>query len=193
MNETYKAMAECAAEAARIAGKVSKDQLDGPTTCPEFDLRTLVNHWVLYTSHGLEHRALKKQLPEELTARDFTADEDWADAYAAQLDRALDAWSRPAAWEGEVPFGDGYAMPAPKIAEVLVKEIAIHGWDVARSIGEDFQISDASAEVVLRAVAENAEVYRQYQGFADPVDPPASAGPFARALAASGRNPSFHL
>ena len=36
---------------------------------PEFDTRALVNHWVLNTSHGLEHRALRKALPDDLVAR----------------------------------------------------------------------------------------------------------------------------
>ncbi|NUQ98487.1 MAG: TIGR03086 family protein, partial [Streptomyces sp.] len=70
-------MAECAAEAARVARGVPADRLGEATHCTDWDVRALVNHWVLYTSHGLEHRALRKQLPEELTARDFTADPDW--------------------------------------------------------------------------------------------------------------------
>ncbi|MFD0854388.1 TIGR03086 family protein, partial [Actinomadura adrarensis] len=65
---------------------MKKDCLDDPTPCAEFDLRTLVNHWVLFTSHGLEHRALRRPIPDELTGRDFTADPEWAEAYAAQLD-----------------------------------------------------------------------------------------------------------
>ncbi|WP_106397799.1 TIGR03086 family metal-binding protein [Actinocorallia populi] len=189
MNETYKAMTECAAEAVRVAGKVRGELLDGPTTCAEFDLRALVNHWVLYTSYGLERRALKQPLPEELVARDFTAEDGWAAAYAAQLDRALQAWADPAAWEGEIPLGDGRTGAAPQIAALIVKEMAVHGWDVARSIGEDFAISDDSAAVVLHVVEENAELYRQYQGFAAPVEVPASAPLFTRALALSGRDP----
>src|SRR4051794_18274890 len=90
------------AEAARRPRGVPADRLTAPTHCPDWDVRAMVNHWVLYTSHGLEHRALRKQLPEELTMRDFTADADWAEAYAAQLDRAVAAWADPAVWEGEV-------------------------------------------------------------------------------------------
>ena len=77
---THRYMAECAGEAARVARGVPAARLSDPTHCPDWDVRALVNHWVLYTSHGLEHRALRKQLPEELTARDFTADPAWAEA-----------------------------------------------------------------------------------------------------------------
>ena len=149
-----------------------------------------MNHWVLYSSHGLEHRALRKPLPDELTARDFTADADWAEQYAAQLDRALAAWADPAAWEGEIDLG-GSAMPAKEIAVMLIEELVLHGWDVARATGQEVRLSQESAAFVLRAVESNAEIYRQYQGFADPVDRPATATTLERALAASGRDPQW--
>ncbi|WP_217566078.1 TIGR03086 family metal-binding protein [Streptomyces sp. GbtcB7] len=183
-------MVECAAEAARVAGGVTAAQLaePGPTHCPDWDLRALVNHWVLYTSHGLEHRALRKQLSEELTSRDFTADPGWARAYGEQLDRAVAAWDDPEVWEGEVDLGMA-KMPAADIASMIVKEMAVHGWDVATATGQEFRISDGAAPFVLDVVDTHAELYRQYDGFADPVPVPDDAPAFERALAHSGRDP----
>jgi uncharacterized protein (TIGR03086 family) len=181
-------MVECAAEAARVARGVTPAQLTEPTHCPDWDVRTLVNHWVLYTSHGMEHRALRKELPEELTGRDFTADPDWAEAYAAQLDRAVAAWDDPDVWEGEVDLGMA-AMPAAELASMIVKETAVHGWDVAVSTGQEFRISDGAARLVLEVVEKHGELYRQYDGFADPVAVPDDAPVFERALASSGRDP----
>ncbi|WP_344946628.1 TIGR03086 family metal-binding protein [Actinomadura miaoliensis] len=188
MNELHAHMKECAAEAARVARGVRADQLSGPTPCTEFDVRTLVNHWVLYTSHGLEHRALRRPLPETLTERDFTADPHWAQAYAAQLDRAVAAWADPAVWEGEIDTGFGVG-PAPEIASLVIKEMAVHGWDVAVSTGQEYTVSPEVEEFLLRVVEENAEMYRQYDGFADPVAVDAGAPAFERALALSGRDP----
>ncbi|MGQ4384882.1 TIGR03086 family metal-binding protein [Streptomyces sp. SAS_270] len=192
MNNAYKNvhpyMVECAAEAARVARGVTATRLSGPSLCGDWDVRTLVNHWVLYTSHGLEHRALRKQLPEELTGRDFTAGPDWAQAYAEQLDRAVAAWDDPAVWEGEVDLGMA-KMPAAEIASMIVKELAVHGWDVATVTGQEFRISDAAAGFVLEVVEKHAELYRQYDGFADPVSVPDDASAFERALAESGRDP----
>lgn len=192
MNNAYKdvhpAMAACAAEAARVARGVGAEQLTRPTHCPDWDVRALVNHWVLYTSHGLEHRALRRELSEELTARDFTADPGWARAYADALDRAVAAWDDPLVWEGEVDLGAG-RMPAAELAAMIVKELAVHGWDVATATGQEFRISDGAARLVLDVVETHGALYRQYDGFADPVDVPADAPVFARALAASGRDP----
>ncbi|MEV0091430.1 TIGR03086 family metal-binding protein [Streptomyces sp. NPDC050738] len=191
MNTTYPHMIECAAEAARIARSLTPEQLASPATpCGDWDTRTLVNHWVLYTSHGLEHRALRKPLPEELTARDFTADSDWAEQYAAQLDRAVAAWADPAVWEGDVDLG-GSGMLAASIAAMVTKEMAVHGWDVARATGQEVRLSDAAGEMILGVVDEYAEIYRQYDGFAEPVQVPDDATAFERALAHSGRDPQW--
>ncbi|MEW1824576.1 TIGR03086 family metal-binding protein [Streptomyces sp. NPDC088196] len=187
-NDLHPYMTECAAEAARVARGVTSAQLDDPTHCPDWDVRAMVNHWVLYTSHGLEHRALRKQLSEELTARDFTADPDWAQAYAAQLDRAVAAWADPAVWEGEVDLGMA-KMPADELASMIIKELAVHGWDVATATGQEYRVSEGAARLILAVVEKHGDLYRQYDGFADPVPVAADAPVFDRALAASGRNP----
>ncbi|MFH8801402.1 TIGR03086 family metal-binding protein [Streptomyces sp. NPDC017936] len=187
-DETHQYLSECAAEAARVARGVPAARLTEPTHCTDWDLRALVNHWVLYTSHGLEHRALRKELPADLVARDFTAEPDWAGAYAAQLDRAVAAWSDPAVWEGEVDLGLA-ALPAAELASMILKEIAVHGWDVAVSTGQAFHVSDGAARLVLDVVERHGDLYRQYDGFAAPVPVPDDAPAFERALAASGRDP----
>ncbi len=55
--------------------------------------------------------------------------------------------------------------------------------------GQKYRCDDATAAVVLRTVAAQAELFRQYQGFADPVTVPDDAPAFDRALALSGRTP----
>ncbi|AZM47972.1 TIGR03086 family protein [Streptomyces sp. WAC 06738] len=186
--EVHALMEECAAEAARVARGVRPEQLAGPTPCADWDVRALVNHWVCFTSHGLEHRARRTPLPEELPKRDFAAEPGWAEAYAAQLDRAVAAWAAPAAWEGDVDLGF-LSMPAPEVAAVIVKEMAVHGWDVAWATGQEFRASAGVAALVLRVAEDHGEMYRQYDGFADAVPVPPEAPAFDRALAATGRDP----
>lgn len=187
-DETHQYMSACAAEASRVARGVPAARLNDPTHCPGWDVRTLVNHWVLYTSHGLEHRALRKPLPDDLVARDFTADPRWAEAYADQLERAVAAWAEPAVWEGEVDLGMA-AMPAVELAAMIVKETAVHGWDVAVATDQEFHISDHAARFVLDVVEQHGDLYRRYEGFAAVVPWAEDAPAFERALAASGRDP----
>ncbi|MFG2087441.1 MULTISPECIES: TIGR03086 family metal-binding protein [unclassified Spirillospora] len=186
MHENHAYLKECAAEAARVAHTVRQDRLTDPTPCGGFDLRTLVNHLVLYTSHGLEHRALRKELPDELIGHDFTADAAWPQEYAGQLDRAVAAWADPAVWDGDIA-----GTPAADIAAMMILEMALHGWDVAKATGDEYNVSPDTGRFILRIVEQNAEMYRQYDGFAAPAPVDEDAPPFERALAASGRDPGW--
>ncbi|WP_405793485.1 TIGR03086 family metal-binding protein [Streptomyces sp. NBC_01506] len=186
VNTVYPAMRECAAEAARIAGHVPADRLADPTPSADWDVRALANHLVLYTSHGLEHRARRTEMSETLTARDFTADADWPERYRTALDRAVAAWADPAVWEGGT--GDS---PAVSVGTLMTLEMALHGWELARATGQEFHLSEDAAAFVHGVVDEYAEMYRKYDGFAEPVAVPPTADTFTRALAASGRDPRW--
>ncbi|WP_322987315.1 TIGR03086 family metal-binding protein [Phaeacidiphilus oryzae] len=165
--------------------------MSGPTPCAEYDVRTLTNHLVLWTSHSLEARARGRSVPEEWQKRDFTADPDWAEAYRVQLDKAVAAWSDPRVWEEEMDLG-GQTMPAEAVAGMNLMELVLHGWDLGRAIGVEYRLPEASAEHVLRLVEEHAAMYRQYGGFAEPVAlSSAGADPLARAVALSGRDPGW--
>ncbi|MFB7394975.1 TIGR03086 family metal-binding protein [Streptomyces sp. NPDC056191] len=187
MNEIHAHLASSAAEAARVTRGVTPEQLAGPSGCTVWTVRELANHLVLYTAHGLEHRALRTQLPDDLVARDFTAEADWPEQYAAQLDRALAAWAKPEAWDGDIDLGGGNTMPAGEIAAMLLAELALHGWDLARATGQDFSLPDDTGTYLLDVVERYAEMYRAYEGFAAPTPVAPTAPAFTRALATSGR------
>lgn len=191
--ELHPHLAAAAAESARIArtaaAGLTDDRLAAPTPCAGMNTRDLLNHWILYSAYGLEKRALREPLPAAWQTRDFVAEPGWADAYAAQLDRAVTAWADPKAWDGDIEAGEGHTLPAVEIAGMLLLELTLHGWDAAKATGQEAAYPDATAEAVLRLVEEYAEAYREYQGFAAPVAPPAGASPWHRALALSGRDP----
>ncbi|WP_327291933.1 TIGR03086 family metal-binding protein [Streptomyces sp. NBC_01198] len=177
-------IADSAREAARIAAGTGQDRLDGPTPCADYDTRTLVNHLVAYTGIGMELRARREPHPDDLATRDFTADPQWARHYAEQLDRSVAAWADPAVWEGEIA-----SMPAEGTAAMLFLELCLHGWDLARATGQDYRVAAATAERLLAAVREYGEMYREYKGFAEPVEVPGGAGDLETAVALSGRDP----
>ncbi|MFJ5138837.1 TIGR03086 family metal-binding protein [Streptomyces sp. NPDC088707] len=189
MNEIHAHLTSSALEAARVTRGISPEQLAGPSGCTGWTVRELANHLVLYTAHGLEHRALRTQLPDDLVARDFTADADWPEQYAAQLDRALTAWAKPEAWDGDIDLGGGTTMPAGEIADMLLAELALHGWDLARATGQDFTLPEDTGTHLLDVVERYAEMYRTYEGFAAPAPMDPTAPAFVRALATSGRTP----
>jgi uncharacterized protein (TIGR03086 family) len=186
----YDRLAEAAGEAARIARGAAGTPLDSPTPDADWDLRRLVDHWVLYSAHGLERRARRKPIPDDLAARDFAADPDWPEQYAAQLDRALAAWRDPAAWDGEIDLG-GMSAPAETVVGMLVKELVVHGWDVARATGQEIEVGEETARLVLDLVVEHGALFREYGGFADELPVEAGTPTLDRALRLSGRDPHW--
>jgi Mycothiol maleylpyruvate isomerase N-terminal domain len=68
-------MAAAAAETARVvAGAAQSGPLDQPTPCPDWNLRTLLNHTILWTSYSAERRAHGDSVAENLMNKDFTVE-----------------------------------------------------------------------------------------------------------------------
>jgi uncharacterized protein (TIGR03086 family) len=182
-------LSDAAEAAARAVDGVREGQLADPTPCTEWDVRALVNHLILWTSYSLEKRAHGESVSEELMATDFAAQPDFAARYRAQLDLALEAWADPAAWNRKLDVM-GSATPASDVAALNLAEMILHGWDLAVATGQQYTVSDAAAAVALDAIGANAELFRQYEGFAAEVPVPDGASTLDRALALSGRDPS---
>jgi uncharacterized protein (TIGR03086 family) len=188
-------MAAAAAEAARVVSGApsapdAASSLDAPTPCTDWDLRTLLNHTILWTSYSAERRAHGESVAQELMTKDFTAEPGYQAHYAAQIGRAVQAWSDPKAWEGDIGvMGD--ATPAADVGAMLIMEMVLHGWDVAKATGQEYVCEDAVAAAVLDTVEAQAELFRKYQGFKDIVPVPDRAPAFDRALSLSGRDPQW--
>jgi uncharacterized protein (TIGR03086 family) len=183
-------MAAASAEAARVVGNVPQKALDTPTPCGGWDLRTLLNHTILWTSYSAERRAHGESVAEDLMNKDFTADPGFREDYARQISKAVQAWSAPEAWAGtRNVMGD--ATPAADVGAMLLMETALHGWDVARATGQEFTTDEQTAEALEDIVQAQAELFRKYQGFADAIEPPKNATAFDRALTLSGRDPDW--
>jgi uncharacterized protein (TIGR03086 family) len=183
-------MTQAADAAARTVGSVTAAQFGDPTPCAEWDVRTLLNHLILWTSYSAERRAHGESVSGELMARDFAAEPDFAAAYRAQLDRALAAWADPAAWERELNVM-GAATAAADVAALLIAEMVLHGWDLAAATGQSYAVGGKAVAAARAAVEANAEMFRQYKGFAEPIPVPDGAPVLDRLLALSGRDPRW--
>ena len=101
-----------------------------------------------------------------------------------------DAWADPAVWEKDLDVM-GSATPAADVGAMMLAELVLHGWDLAAATGQSYTVSDRAAAAALAAVEANAEMFRQYKGFAEPVSLPDDAAALDRALALSGRDPDW--
>jgi uncharacterized protein (TIGR03086 family) len=183
-------MAAAAAEAARVVTGAASTPLDSPTPCTDWDLRTLLNHTILWTSYSAERRAYGESAAAELMTKDFTAEPDYAGKYRAQLDKAVRAWSAPEAWQRELNVM-GNATPARDVGAMLIMEMVLHSWDIAKATGQDYRAGPELADALLATVRAQADMFRQYQGFAAVVPVPDDAPALDRALSLSGRDPDW--
>ena len=183
-------MTAAAAETTRVIGHVPPGELDSKTPCTDWDLRTLLNHTILWTAYSAEQRARGQSVAEDLMSKDFAADPGFAKDYQVQAGRAVAAWSDPNAWAGDRGVM-GNATPAKDIAAMLIAETVLHGWDIAKATGQDYQCSQELADALLQTVEAQGEMFRQYQGFAAIVPVPDDADAFDRALSLSGRDPNW--
>jgi uncharacterized protein (TIGR03086 family) len=137
-------------------------------------------------AYSAERRAYGESVAEDLMSKDFTAEPGYAEACQAQIARAVQAWSRPEAREGDRGVM-GSAMPAADIAAMLIMEMVLHGWDIA----QDYQCDGELGQAILGTVQAQGDMFRQYQGSAAAVPVPDDASTFDRALALSGRDPQW--
>lgn len=176
--------------AAAVTGKIVDEvgSLDAPTPCSGWDVRALVNH-LLRWGPSLAAAARKEALaPGEDVDR---TGGDWRARLHAQVDGIAAAWGDPAAWEGSTRMGGPMELPADLVGGMVLGELVLHGWDLARASDVEPHWDDALLLRVYAEVARSADMGRQMGVYAAEVPVPATAPPLARVLGLSGRDPSW--
>lgn len=189
----HEMMASAGHATVELAHNVKPDQLGQPTPCPDWDVRALVNHLMFWSAFRSELAARKQTAPGDgpvTEATDFTADGDWAATLETQLDRAVAVWSQPSALEGNTGLAGG-SMPAPTIAMMMVGELVLHGWDLAKATGQHLEVDGGIVAAVHESTAALAEQARSFGVFGAEVATPDGASPLDRLLALSGRDPAW--
>lgn len=184
-------VAGAAQRIAVLADAVRDDQLADPTPCPDYAVRNMLGH--LAGLSAAFRDAARKDLGETTGTNPQSAvpdiDGDWRTTLPAVLDELGAAWREPAAWEGMTQAG-GVMLPAAQAGRVVLNELVIHGWDLARATGLPYQPATADLETsraMLSAFAENPAA----SPFGPPVEVPSGAPLLDRVIGLSGRDPSW--
>lgn len=177
---------------ADVALAVQDEQLDLPTPCPEYSVGGMLAH-----IHGLSQAfaaAAAKDLgvqtstPPEPGAQELPA--DWRDTMPKHLDAVGHAWRDPQAWTGMTAAG-GVDLPGEVAGLVALNELVIHGWDVARSTGQEFDPGADAVSAVHEYLVESRKGDVPEALFKAAVDVPADAALLDQAVGLSGRNPAW--
>ena len=165
-------MVRAADLATSVVRGVRPDQLTLPTPCADWDVRALLDH--------LSYVAILGNRSATPASIDFCV-------LAEQL---TESWADPGAWEGTMVFGAA-ELPAPLAAELTMGDLVLHGWDLATATGREFKCDDELAAAVEAGCRSTAELARTMGLFGPELAVPPDASPLDRALAVSGRDPSW--
>jgi uncharacterized protein (TIGR03086 family) len=183
-----------ARQMAEILAAVPDDALDAPTPCAGMTVGQLIGHvdgfaqvFTLSARKDLGPMTATPPAPD-----DAPLEPGWQGRAADHLAELGEAWQADEAWEGMTQAG-GVDLPGGAAGRVVLDELIVHGWDIARSTGQPFEADDAYLLEVEAAVG-------QLRGGNDGAIPglfgpavalPAGASPLERVLALTGRDPSW--
>lgn len=168
----------------RMVEGLEPHQLHDPTPCANFDVNDVLNHMI--TLGGTFAYSFRGEAPPEISAPNADGQVPVAEFRKAMED-LLDAIKSPGAMERTVnsPVGE---MPGETFARLVAFDGLVHGWDIAKAIGFDYQLPPSVVADVdeFARMALNAEM-RDGDTFKEATTAPPSAGPIERVAAFSGR------
>jgi uncharacterized protein (TIGR03086 family) len=180
---------------AELVGSVADDMLGAPTPCPDYTLGDLVEH---IGGMALAFTAAATKDTGETGAQGPSGDvsrlgDGWRPRIARDLAALADAWRDPAAWTGMTRAG-GLDLPGEVAGLVVVDELVVHGWDVARASGQPYECDEALLDVALGFVSQFSGPGQESSRdglFGPVVEVPDDAPLLDRLVGLAGRDPSW--
>jgi uncharacterized protein (TIGR03086 family) len=165
-------MLETAIAATRgVLAGVSADQLDDPTPCAQWDVRSLVNHIVgaqYFFAAGVTGAAPGGH--EDFASGDYLA------AYDTAAAAAVAAFAGDGVMEKTLtlPFGQ---MPGAAFLGMAATDTLTHGWDLAKATGQDTDLApELSAQLLAVSRQAIQPAFRSEEGTVFGLEQPAPAG-----------------
>src|SRR5262249_21380468 len=147
--------------AALVTG-VRDNQLTVPTPCDGFDMAALLSHIDEMAQTSVY--AATKTIPDgngESSSRVAQLADNWRTRISERLDAVANVWRDESAWTGTTQAG-GFTFPGDVAGLVVLSELLLHGWDVARASGQPFTSEPALLEAAYGAM--HATVARNPDG-----------------------------
>ena len=176
---------------ASVVTNSTDDDLSRPTPCPEASVGDLVDH-VLTLSLVFAAKAKKdlESYPGPPPAPSASSlGPGWDDDVLKARDGLAAAWADPGAWTGMTNAG-GVDMPGEVAGFVVLDELLVHGWDLARATGQAYAVPWPETEAAI-AFVDGFEAPRDGQLFGPVVPVPDDAAPLDRLLGLTGRDPGW--
>lgn len=174
--------------AERVAN-IKDDQLTDPSDCTDWSVRDLLNH-VIGENFMFGKVAGGEELDRSQPPPDFVAMGDLAGTFRASVDAAMAGWTSEGAMEREMSFAFG-TMPGKHALRAALLEAVVHGFDIAKSTGQDTSIPDELAGPILSGAKMTIPPGVRPPGlpFGPEITPPEDASLGDQLVAYLGRQP----
>lgn len=166
--------------------RITATDWDRPTPCPDWTVADLLRHmidehrWAPPLLRGDDLDAAGEQVAE------VSADEDLIGAWLAAAAESSDAFSRDGVLDGQVALSRGSTPTTEYLAE-MTADLAVHGWDLARGLGQDGQLPDSVARPVWEWFTESGDLSGSGM-FGPPLPVDSDASYSDRLIGLSGRD-----
>ncbi|MFE3827439.1 TIGR03086 family metal-binding protein [Streptomyces sp. NPDC059092] len=174
-----------AGRAVPVVRGIRDDQLGAPTPCAAYDVHALADHLfqvvVNFQALAAKRDADFGAAPEHLTG-------EWRERFAQETARLVAAWDAPGAEEGT---SGAMGLPARTVGSMVLGDLTVHAWDLARATGLPYEPDAALVGVLLAEFGALAPTARRMGVFGDPVAVAPDAAPFDVLLALTGRDPGW--
>jgi uncharacterized protein (TIGR03086 family) len=179
-----------------VVRQVRPEHLGRPTPCSEWNLRDLLAHMTVQ-HRGFRAAALGLGADLQQWTPPAVPDADPVAAYVAAAQAVLTTFAADGVLERRFALPEistAFDFPAAQAISFHFIDYVVHGWDVARSLGADYELDDDLAPAALR-VAEAVptgparELPSAAFGPVRPGEP--SAPPLERILRRLGRSPNW--
>lgn len=187
MRDDFADLLDGAARRARPVVRGVEDGLLGaPTPCEEYDVRALLNHLLLVV---VNFQSLAARESADFSATpDHVGEGGWRTRFEEETARLVEAWSAPGALEGTSP---GMGLPQHTVGGMVLGDLTVHAWDLARATGQDYAPYGPSVPVLEETLGALAPTARRMNVFGEPFSLPDGASAFERVLAVTGRDPGW--
>jgi uncharacterized protein (TIGR03086 family) len=182
-----------------VVDRVTPADLDRPTPCAGWDLRTLLEH-MAGQDRGFAAAVRAARVGDEVDVSAFAPHPlgpSPAATLAAGLDEVVAAFAAGA--DGLVLLPEFGSRPSlPIVVQMHLIDALVHGWDVSASLGTQADYTaQLDPDVVAAALAMSEQIpddeYREAPGatFAHVLPAPQDADPWSRTLTLLGRDPAW--
>jgi len=136
---------------------VDDDELTGATPCPGWTVAALLDH-LMGLSYAFTQAARKRTdvpgadgPPPQPSAEHLSR--HWRFRLPVLLEDLATAWKDPAAWTGTAQAG-GVTMPATVLGTVVMNELFMHSWDLARATGQEYAADPRTLETLIEFLSQ---------------------------------------